>query len=166
MSAILGTWNVTTFLVGEYTFEETLSLPEFAAADGMIWLYAETRGTRMARFLRVLKMRGVDHSTAAHNFEITIDGISVFTLEGLIPVHMAPYGEEQTKTGLPELDDLLRGGIPRGAPPLITGGAGSGKTTLCLQYIYEGATRYGEKGIYFSYEEPAALLIANAQGFG
>ena len=49
---------------------------------------------------------------------------------------------------------------------LLSGGAGSGKTTLCLQYLYEGATRFGEPGLYVSYEEEPAQIIANARRFG
>lgn len=166
LSIELAAMQTTSLLVGEYSESDFATQPEFAIADGIIWLYSETRSQQLSRYVRVLKMRGVDFNTAAHSFEISRAGIEVFSVEGLIPTEVAPYRDELTKTGLTELDDLLRGGIPRGAPLLVTGGAGSGKTTLCLQYLYEGAVRYGEKGIYFSYEEPVDQIVANARGFG
>ncbi|MBI2953848.1 MAG: hypothetical protein HYY30_06010 [Chloroflexi bacterium] len=165
ISIELAAMQTTSLLVGEYSAEDIARQPEFAIADGIIWLYSQMRETQLARFLRVLKMRGVDYVTAAQNFDITLNGVELFTLEGLVPAHAVSYREELTKTGLPELDEILRGGIPKGAPTLVTGGAGTGKTTLCMQFLYEGATRYGEKGIYFSYEEPPDQIIANARGF-
>ncbi|MBI2955050.1 MAG: AAA family ATPase [Chloroflexi bacterium] len=166
VSVELAALQSTSLLVGEYETADLARYPEFAIADGIIWLHAETRETDLMRNIRVLKMRGIDHSTMAYDFGITHNGIEVFTTEGLIPTEIAPYGKEITKTGLAELDEILRGGIPKGAPLLLTGGAGTGKTTLGLQFLYEGATRYGDKCIYFSYEEPTEQLIANARRFG
>ncbi len=158
--------QATSFLVGEYDQGEIPRLPEFAIADGIIWMYSEAAENQLSRYLRVLKMRGVDFSAAPQSFDISPDGIQVYTTEGLVESEVPPYGESATKTGMDELDDLLRGGIPKGAPVLVSGGAGSGKTTLCLQYLYEGATRYGEPGLYVSYEEEPAQMIANARRFG
>jgi circadian clock protein KaiC len=156
----------TSFLVGEYDESEISTQPEFAVADGIIWLYSQPSENQLSRYLRVLKMRGVDFSAAPQSFGITRDGIQVFATEELTEGAITAYGDSLTQTGLDELDDLLRGGIPSGAPMLVSGGAGSGKTTLCLQYLYEGATRYGEPGVYVSYEEDPAQIVANARRFG
>ncbi len=166
LSVELAATQTTSLLVGEYAENEIGVQPEFAIADGIIWLYSQAQDNQLSRYIRILKMRGMDYNATPQNFEITKDGISVFTLEGLVPDRIAPYGKGTTKTGLDELDELLRGGIPRGAPLLITGGAGTGKTTLCLQYIYEGAKKFGEKGVYMSYEEVPEQIIANASRFG
>lgn len=166
LSVELAATQSTSLLVGEYAQEELATRPEFAIADGIIWLTSEPAESQLSRFIRVLKMRGVAYNSSAQNFDITDEGISVFTLEGLLTGQVAAYGESRTKTGLTELDELLRGGIPLGASMLVTGGAGTGKTTLGLQYIYEGARLYGEKGIYFTYEEVPDQIIANAARFG
>ncbi len=166
ISIELAAMQTTSLLVGEYSMSDIATYPEFAVADGIIWLYTQEDSSRTRRYLRIVKMRGVHHSDAAQNFDITGDGIEIYSTEGMLPTGTASYGKKLTKTGLPELDELLRGGIPQGSPLLLTGGAGTGKTTLGLQFLYEGAANYGEKGVYFSYEEPPEQLLAEARGFG
>ncbi|MDH5376682.1 MAG: hypothetical protein OEW95_12875, partial [Candidatus Bathyarchaeota archaeon] len=55
---------------------------------------------------------------------------------------------ERVPTGIDGLDTLIEGGFPRGDVILVAGGSGSGKTIFSTQFIYNGATRYGEKGVY------------------
>ncbi len=68
---------------------------------------------------------------------------------------------KRSPTGIPELDQILRGGIPRGNVVLLAGGSGMGKTTVCLQYLAEGAAQ-GEAGLFVSITEPVATLRRNA----
>ena len=49
---------------------------------------------------------------------------------------------ERVKTGVPGLDEVMRGGIPKNQLVLLTGTAGTGKTILCSQYIYHGLRKY------------------------
>lgn len=58
----------------------------------------------------------------------------------------------RVKTGVPNLDELIEGGIPRGLTVLLSGGAGAGKTIFGIQYLYKGAAIYEEPGIYLSLE--------------
>ena len=71
----------------------------------------------------------------------------------------------RTKIGIQELDNLLNGGIPQGNIVLLSGGAGTGKSTLALQYAVNGATLFGEKALYVSTEQNRAELIRQAAGF-
>ncbi len=75
--------------------------------------------------------------------------------------------EEQarTKTGIQGLDKALNGGIPNGNIVLISGGAGTGKSTLCLQFAINGATLFGEKSLYISTEQNKEELYRQASGF-
>ena len=73
---------------------------------------------------------------------------------------------DRTKTGIDGLDKALGGGIPFGNIVLVSGGAGTGKSTLCLQYLYNGAKLFGEKGLYISTEQTKAELFKAAAGFG
>lgn len=68
-------------------------------------------------------------------------------------------------TGVEGLDAMLGGGVPAGSVVLLRGGPGSGKTTLCLQFLLEGAAR-GETGLYVSLEESPREILANASTFG
>jgi len=65
-------------------------------------------------------------------------------------------------TGIPGFDEILKGGINENSSVLITGAPGTGKSVLCLQYIYEGAKR-GEGGVYITSEEDVTSLRKNAK---
>lgn len=71
----------------------------------------------------------------------------------------------RTKTGIQGLDKALNGGFPQGNMVLISGGAGTGKSTLCLQFIINGATLFGEKGLYVSTEQNKEELYKQAGAF-
>ena len=72
----------------------------------------------------------------------------------------------RVKTHIDGFDELLEGGFPRGSNILVTGTPGTGKTIFSLQYLYNGATKEKEKGIYFTFEEKRESLIAQAVLFG
>jgi circadian clock protein KaiC len=69
-------------------------------------------------------------------------------------------------TGIEGLDDITRGGLPRGRATLLVGGAGSGKTILSLQTLANGARLYNEPGIFVAFEENIDRIIGNAETFG
>jgi len=71
----------------------------------------------------------------------------------------------RTKTGIQGLDKALNGGFPNGNLVLISGGAGTGKSTLCLQFIVNGAALFGEKGLYLSTEQSREELYKQAGAF-
>lgn len=73
---------------------------------------------------------------------------------------------ERVKTGIPGLDELMHGGIPYNQLTLVTGTSGTGKTIACCQFIYSGADKYGDNGVYLSFEEPPQLIKNNMQNFG
>jgi len=74
--------------------------------------------------------------------------------------------DERTPTGVPGLDELIGGGIPRGHVVLIMGGPGSGKTILCSQFLYNGAAQYGERGLFVTLDEPREDIQAEMRPFG
>jgi circadian clock protein KaiC len=71
----------------------------------------------------------------------------------------------RTKTGIVELDKMLSGGFLRGDSVLLAGSAGTGKSTLCLQYLIQGAAE-GESGIYLTFEELPDQLYRDAANMG
>lgn len=69
-------------------------------------------------------------------------------------------------TGVGGLDQLLRGGVPRGSTIILEGTPGSGKTTLAFQFLWSGATLHGESGIYLTFEELPSQLYEDMKPFG
>ncbi len=72
---------------------------------------------------------------------------------------------ERIVSGIPGLDGLIGGGIPKGSLVLLTGGCGTGKTTFGMQFLNHGAMR-GEPGVYISLEEPTTSIVKDASLFG
>lgn len=71
---------------------------------------------------------------------------------------------DRCETGIPELDQILRGGIPRGNVILLAGGSGMGKTTLAMEFLAHGAEQ-GEKGLFLSVTEPVTQLERNVKEY-
>ncbi len=73
---------------------------------------------------------------------------------------------EKCPTGITGLDEVTEGGLPRGRPTLICGGAGSGKTLLSMEFIVRGIRQFGEPGVFMSFEETAEELAKNVTSLG
>ncbi|MDO9532151.1 MAG: circadian clock protein KaiC [Deltaproteobacteria bacterium] len=69
-------------------------------------------------------------------------------------------------TGITGLDEITGGGLPRGRPTLVCGGAGCGKTLLSMEFVVRGAVNYGEPGVFMSFEETAEELAKNVASLG
>jgi circadian clock protein KaiC len=69
-------------------------------------------------------------------------------------------------TGIDGLDEVTSGGFPRGRPTLVIGAPGCGKTMLAAEFIVQGATRFGEPGVFMMFEETADELAANVRSLG
>jgi len=72
----------------------------------------------------------------------------------------------RVKTGIIELDEMLHGGFMGGDAVLVAGSAGSGKTTLSLQYLVNGIVKFGEPGIYVTFEQMPDQIYRDAKSFG
>jgi circadian clock protein KaiC len=69
-------------------------------------------------------------------------------------------------TGIPDLDDVLDGGLPRGRPTLVCGAAGCGKTLFSMQFLVRGALQFDEPGVFIAFEERPEDLAANVRSLG
>src|SRR5664279_2101691 len=69
-------------------------------------------------------------------------------------------------TGIQGLDEITGGGLPRGRPTLVCGGAGCGKTLLSVEFLVRGAAQFGEPGVFMAFEETEAELKANVASLG
>jgi len=73
---------------------------------------------------------------------------------------------QRVKTGVKGLDELMEGGFPQGRSILISGACGTGKTIMCMQYIYNGAKEYNEPGVYVTLDERPDLVREDIMRFG
>jgi len=73
---------------------------------------------------------------------------------------------EKSPTGIKGLDEVTKGGLPKGRPTLVCGGAGSGKTMLGAEFLVRGAVQFGEPGVFMSFEETSDELTKNVASLG
>lgn len=116
------------------------------------------------RRLRIVKYRGSAHGNNEYPFLISASGISVFPLTSITLQHES--STERISSGVPQLDAMLGGqGYYRGSSVLISGTAGTGKTSLAAHFVH-AACRRGERAMYFSFEESQGQLIRNMRSIG
>jgi circadian clock protein KaiC len=159
-------WECTTLLLGEFAPRDFESNPVFSIVDGLVVLTQRDVCGESQRFCQIIKMRGTTHVRDEHTFAITEHGIELFAPRVTIQRKERPSDSPRALTGISKLDELIGQGIPRGSALLVGGAAGTGKTVLLLEFIYQGAKRFGEKGIIFSFEETDERLRAAARGLG
>ena len=115
------------------------------------------------RRVRVVKYRGSLHGTDEYPFVITSKGFVVLPITSLGLDQQA--STEQLSTGISRLDAALSGGVYRASSVLISGSAGTGKTTFSA-HCAEAACQRGERALFISYEESASQLQRNMQSVG
>jgi circadian clock protein KaiC len=162
----LTSWQVTSFLVGEYVETELRDNPVFTVADGLLWLFQSTERNSIVRKMQVMKLRGQESVPGLHTFRITQDGLQTFPRTfGLAQESGHTKGTRRFSIGIPSLDALMGGGIPDGSSLLVAGPSGSGKSVMASQFIAEGLIR-GEPGVVAIFEELPAEFSRRATQFG
>ena len=133
-------------------------------SDCVILLDHRVRDQISTRRLRVVKYRGSSHGTNEYPFLIDEQGIWVLPITSLGLEHKA--ASERVSTGIESLDQMLGGkGYYRGTSILISGTAGTGKTSIAAHFV-DAACRRGERCIYFSSEESPAQVTRNLRSIG
>ncbi|WP_420150475.1 circadian clock protein KaiC [Spirosoma sp.] len=116
------------------------------------------------RLLRIVKYRGSMHGTNEYPFLIDVDGISVLPITSLTLDH--PVSSERVSSGVPALDQMLEGkGFFRGSSILISGTAGTGKTSLAASFVHAACQR-GERALFLAFEESPQQICRNMQSIG
>ncbi|MEO6247321.1 MAG: ATPase domain-containing protein [Sphingomicrobium sp.] len=156
--------GLTVLMLDDLT-TEALDKTVHSVAHGVIRLEemaADYGGER--RRMRVIKYRGQKYRGGFHDFVIDTGGMRIFPR--LVSAEYVPdFKREPAKSGSPELDALLGGGIERGSSTLILGPAGTGKSLLTLTFAAAAIAR-GEKAAMFVFDEEQGLLIERALGLG
>ncbi|WP_061937933.1 ATPase domain-containing protein [Aureimonas sp. AU22] len=116
------------------------------------------------RRLQVQKLRGVDFFAGYHDFTIRRGGLDVYP-RLIAAQHNTAFVGDPIPSGVPELDALVNGGPLRGTSTLITGPAGTGKTTIALQYV-DAACRRGEACTIYEFDERIGTMMVRALAMG
>jgi circadian clock protein KaiC len=133
-------------------------------SDCVILLDHRVKEQVSTRRLRIVKYRGSTHGTNEYPFLIDEDGIHVLPLSSLHLNH--PASSERISSGVPRLDAMLGGeGYYRGSSILISGTAGTGKTSLSAHFAHATCGR-GERCLYLAFEESPAQLTRNMKSIG
>jgi circadian clock protein KaiC len=157
--------NLTTVITAEKG-ENSLTrhgLEEYVS-DCVILLDHRVRDQISTRRLRIVKYRGTSHGADEYPFLIDDQGISVLPVTSLEMTHKV--SNERVPTGIGDLDEMLGGkGFYRGASVLISGTAGSGKTTMCSSFA-DAACRRGERCLFIGFEESTDQVARNMKSVG
>jgi circadian clock protein KaiC len=166
LAQFLTSWQATTFLIGEYAPEELRDNPLFTIADGILWLSQVAERNSVVRKLQIVKLRGQGSVPGLHTIRISDTGLQAFSRTlGLVSKKVKSSRRRRLSIGIPELDEMMGGGILEGDSLLVAGPSGTGKSALATQFIAEGL-RHGEPGIMAIFEERPEGYTERAHSFG
>ena len=149
--------GATVMLASEYSGAQPDDDLQFAS-DAVIDLERTSQG----RQIEVIKSHASGFQEGRHSLRLTPHGIVVFPR--LLPeAHGRPVERERLSFGVPDLDELLGGGITRGTVTIVSGPSGVGKTSLGLQFLKEAAGR-GERSVVYTFEEEKDSIVQRSQG--
>ncbi|WP_286915713.1 MULTISPECIES: ATPase domain-containing protein [Pseudomonas] len=141
--------------------------PEHTMVDGVIELGEELFNTRSVRRIQLRKTRGSGALSGLHECEITDDGLVVYPrLESLYSRPSCPDLTDLSRvpSGIPDLDNLIGGGLPRSSVTLVMGPSGIGKTSLGINFL--AASTPEEPGLLFGMYESERRLQVKARSLG
>jgi circadian clock protein KaiC len=157
--------GLTTLITGERGREGQLTrygIEEYVS-DCVIVLDHRMHDEIATRRLRIVKYRGSRHGTNEYPFLVTDRGLMIWPITSTRLTY--PVSTERISLGVPRLDQMLTGGVHRGSTVLITGTAGTGKTTLAASAV-DAACARGEPALFVSFEESPDQLVRNMRSVG
>ncbi|QGJ71986.1 Hypothetical protein PBC10988_36990 [Planctomycetales bacterium 10988] len=170
LASLLATKRCTALLIGEYPREEMTAHGEAAIVDAIFSLSFDEEEGEHRRYFQVIKSRGIAAPMKRYPILLNKDGVEILDFSQLVDCLQSDYGSHsietsQAPTGIPGLDPMLEGGIPRGNTVLLRGPSGSGKTLLSWQFLLAGL-RAGEPGLFVGYGNSEKQIIQQAQRMG
>lgn len=157
--------GLTVVITGEHGREGQLTrygIEEYVS-DCVVGLDHRVEDEISTRRLRVVKYRGSLHGTNEYPFLITSNGLVVVPITSLALTYAA--SDERMSTGIERLDEMLTGGVYRGSSVMISGTAGTGKTSIAALTV-DAACARGERALFFSLEESPSQLVRNMRSIG
>ncbi|NOK32697.1 AAA family ATPase [Corallococcus exercitus] len=141
---------------------------EAAVVDGIVALSADLIGLKATRGIELTKFRGSNNIPGRHTFTIDEQGVSVYPrFEAMMRETPRKVADprHRSRWGIEGLDAMCAGGLVTLSSTLVMGSPGSGKTTIGLSFLAEGA-RHGEPGLYFGFAESGAQLTVKCRNMG
>jgi len=133
-------------------------------SDCVILLDHRVDGQVSTRRMRIVKFRGASHGTNEYPFLIDGSGVSVIPITSLNLRHGA--SNQRVSSGIAALDEMLGGeGYYRGSSVLVSGTAGSGKTSVAAHFA-DATCRRGERCLFFAFEESEQQIVRNMASIG
>jgi circadian clock protein KaiC len=169
LDSMIQEWNALVILTGELFEDEIHKTVISHLADGIIYLFREEVGFRTDKYLKIIKMRGIDpqiksnYSSQKYHYDVSSEGFKIYPR--LKPDEDTEFEDTKIESGIKGFDPLLGDGIPKASSVLIEGEPGTGKTIFSLQYIMKGLIN-GEPCIIVTYEEIPQQIILEASKFG
>lgn len=156
--------DCTVLLLDDRT-SETGDLQLQSIVNGVISLeqLAPDYGAERRR-LRIMKMRGKQFRGGFHDFRIMQGGLEVFP-RLVAAEHHSEFSRALVSSGIAEMDRLMGGGLDPGTSTLLMGPAGSGKSSMAVQYAVAAAER-GQNAALFIFDESIATLLTRCEGLG
>jgi circadian clock protein KaiC len=157
--------GVTTVITGE-SGKEALTRNGFEeyVSDCVLKLDHRVEEQITKRRLRIVKYRGSSHGKDEYPFLIGAEGFAVFPITGVALDY--PVVTARVSTGIKDLDGMLAGkGYFRGSSVMVTGQAGTGKSSLSASFIFDACKR-GERALYLAFEESSHQLVRNMMSLG
>jgi circadian clock protein KaiC len=156
--------NCTVLLLDDRTTDDSPLQVRSIAHGVLILEHLSPEYGADRRRLRVMKMRGRIYRGGYHDFNIIKGGLDVFP-RLVAAEHHQEFTRQKIGSGIKALDALLDGGLDRGTSTLVMGPAGSGKSTVAVQYAAAAAAR-GDHAAIFAFDESRATLLTRCEALG
>jgi circadian clock protein KaiC len=157
--------DCTAILIDDYTAEQGNDLQLQSIAHGVIQLQNISRDYGINRHrIQIRKLRASPFRGGYHDYVIRTGGLQVFP-RLIASEHKPGFHRAVVRSGLDQLDALLGGGIDAGTSTLLTGPAGTGKSTIAFRYALSAAQR-GEKAMVFTFDESMDTMIQRVSKLG
>ena len=166
LSTISSYLRVTCLVTLEGRGRDPLISSELTTTDTALGLEYDIDGWEHLRRIEVIKHRGGKHLSGLHVYTVNEQGFTIFPrLESLPPPPIIKQTKGRASFGLPELDELVDGGLTTGTGTVLAGAPGTGKTTLAMHWAMAGAHQT-KPTIFVSFGENAEQLQDKANSFG
>lgn len=164
LNSSISEWNAIVYMTGTMSEGDVWRSVISDVVDGIVYLSQDVQRRGSRRSIKIMKMNNSTYIDGEHTFEISNSGVDVYPRISVLSLENAAE-PARIDAGVPEFNELSRGGLFERSATLIAGNTGTGKTLFGLHFIVHGA-RNGEPGVISSFEDDPAELRRYASSIG